>query len=213
MSSPLTALELAAAATASVPGGMYTVICRGVERFVLSRSQISFDSPNHFTDAFLGEFAEATTRAMYLDIHPKLFEIIVDYLSGEDVLPLQREALPRTMCMEKATHSLARHADYLDLNGLATLLKQRTTLAVPNICMSIARYSTKIVVDLDDLLANNPPVDVRWPSQRHRPLVDDDGKYVFVRAKAINIEFVCIYHLSRLLMRLTSLRYPGSLVA
>jgi hypothetical protein len=99
----------------------YTVVARDVS-FTLSKAQISLDSPNSFTAAFLGEFSEAESHSVNIDTDPGLFKIIVDYLSGYDILPLDAKALPHRMTMVRATRYLAKDADYLGLNGLQALL-------------------------------------------------------------------------------------------
>jgi hypothetical protein len=190
-----------------MPDGLYAVICRGVERTILSRSQISFDSPNRFTDAFLirSESSQAKNRIMYLDIHPRLFDIIVDYLSGEDVIPLQPDALPRTMSLEKATRSLARHAENLRLNGLAALLKQQPPAQPPipvppppspppkpKTYGAIAGYSFEAELNLRFLLTDHIPEGAVWKTEQldAKPLPSNDGKYIFIRAKDFKMRFV-----------------------
>lgn len=100
----------------------YTVFVRG-EKFVLSHSQITFDSPNHFTSCFLSGFSESKTRTLVLDRNPALFALIVDYLSGYDILPLDPRSLPPTMNLTNATRNLRSDAQYFGLDGLCRLLQ------------------------------------------------------------------------------------------
>jgi hypothetical protein len=95
----------------------YTVIMRG-EPFLLTRDQIEFDSPNYFTSCFLGEFAESQTRTLSLSRDPDLFRIIVDYLSGYNVLPLYESVIPKRMSPEAALENLHIDAKYYLLDGL-----------------------------------------------------------------------------------------------
>ena len=70
----------------------FVVHCRD-EEFALSESQIKTDSPNYFTNFFLGSFKEGKDHQaspMVLDRNPELFAVIVEYLSGYPVLPLSR---------------------------------------------------------------------------------------------------------------------------
>jgi hypothetical protein len=130
----------------------YTVVARGVS-FTLSKAQISFDSPNFFTAAFLGGFSEAESRSVSIDTNPELFEIIVDYLSGYDVLPLNEDVLPRRMDMTRATRYLAKDADYLGLSKFQALL---TTRSVPAHFCDWAKLSSKTIT-LEDLLDHRLP--------------------------------------------------------
>ncbi|KAG8790788.1 hypothetical protein FRC12_011013 [Ceratobasidium sp. 428] len=95
----------------------YTVIMRG-ETFVLTRDQIEFDSPNYFTSCFLGEFTESRTRTLTLSRDPELFRIILDHLSGYEVLPLHSLAIPKRMSQELALHNLLIDARFYLLDGL-----------------------------------------------------------------------------------------------
>ncbi|ORY53979.1 hypothetical protein BCR35DRAFT_247265, partial [Leucosporidium creatinivorum] len=100
----------------------YTVIVRGV-KFELSYAQITYDSPNHFTTAFLEhDFAEAQSRTLFLDRNPQLFALIVEHLSGYTILPLAQNALPTTMSYEIAYRNLYTDAEYFGLEYLLQLL-------------------------------------------------------------------------------------------
>lgn len=95
----------------------YTIRLRG-KTFYLTKSQIEFDSPNYFTMCFLGNFREAQTRRLSLSRSPELFEIIVDYLSGRKVLPLDQESIPAHMSPETALAKLRTEAVFYQLDGL-----------------------------------------------------------------------------------------------
>ncbi|GAA5858071.1 hypothetical protein JCM1840_001029 [Sporobolomyces johnsonii] len=104
------------------PPDRYTVIARDIP-FSLSRSQIETDSPNFFTAAFLEhDFAEASSRRLRVDTHPKLFALIVDYLSGYDILPLTDKTVPDTMSVDVAMKNLLKDADYFQLDSLSPKL-------------------------------------------------------------------------------------------
>ncbi|KAG9087141.1 hypothetical protein FRC06_002710 [Ceratobasidium sp. 370] len=96
---------------------IYTVIMRG-ENFTLTRDQVEFDSPNYFTSCFLGEFTESQTRTVTLSRDPHLFRIILDYLSGYEVLPLHESAVPKRMGLEVALRNLLIDARFYLLDGL-----------------------------------------------------------------------------------------------
>ncbi|CAE6358226.1 unnamed protein product [Rhizoctonia solani] len=96
----------------------YTVSIQGVD-FVLSKSQIEFDGPNYFTTCFLGDFRESSTRRVELSRDPDLFRIVLSYLSGYTVLPLNEKVIPATMTHEAALLNLRADAEFYQLDGLA----------------------------------------------------------------------------------------------
>ncbi|KAG8783844.1 hypothetical protein FRC12_019291 [Ceratobasidium sp. 428] len=101
----------------------YKIIMRG-ETFLLTRDQIEFDSPNYFTSCFLGEFSEAKTRTLTLSRDPELFKIILDYLSGYDVLPLHESAIPERMGLDVALRNVFADAQFYQLDGLVDRINQ-----------------------------------------------------------------------------------------
>ncbi|KAG9124430.1 hypothetical protein FRC07_011672 [Ceratobasidium sp. 392] len=101
----------------------YTVVVRG-ETFLLTRDQIEFDSPNYFTSCFLGEFTEAQTHTLTLSRDPQLFKIIIDYLSGYDVLPLHESAIPQRMNSDAALRNLLADAQFYQLDGLINRISE-----------------------------------------------------------------------------------------
>ena len=94
-----------------------TIHMRG-EVFLLTIDQIVFDSPNYFTSCFLGDFAESETRNLQLSRDPDLFKIVLDYLSGYQVLPLDDSVIPRRMNRESALRNLRADAEFYSLDGL-----------------------------------------------------------------------------------------------
>ncbi|GAA6059545.1 hypothetical protein JCM10212_006043 [Sporobolomyces blumeae] len=131
------------------PRSLYTIYARS-EPFHLSRSQLEFDGPNFFTsafdltprDAFVNAplerrrvedrpeprsegFIEAATRQLVTDRDPALFRLVVEYLSGYDVVPLHAGNVPPTMTIEQARRNLLRDADYFGLEGLADALQRQ----------------------------------------------------------------------------------------
>ncbi|KAF8712332.1 hypothetical protein RHS03_01193, partial [Rhizoctonia solani] len=96
----------------------YTVSIQGIE-FTLSKSQIEFDGPNYFTTCFLGDFRESSTRRVELSRDPDLFRIVLSYLSGYTVLPLNERVIPATMSQEAALLNLRADAEFYQLDGLA----------------------------------------------------------------------------------------------
>ncbi|CAE6533204.1 unnamed protein product [Rhizoctonia solani] len=99
----------------------YKVSLRG-SRFILTKSQIEFDSPNYFTTCFLGDFTEAQTRVLELPRNPDLFPIITDYLCGYTVLPLSPEhtSTLSTLAISeaRAIANLRADAEFYQLDGL-----------------------------------------------------------------------------------------------
>ena len=102
----------------------YTVVLRG-ERFVLSRDQIFFDSPNYFTMLFTGTFQEAATGQREVTLHrdPHLFKIIQTYLAGYSILPLPDDWMPAYMSQEAAVKNLLADAQFYGLERLAGRLE------------------------------------------------------------------------------------------
>ncbi|CAE6406333.1 hypothetical protein ACGC1H_000328 [Rhizoctonia solani] len=95
----------------------YTVTLRGRD-FILTKSQIEFDSPNYFTTCFLGDSKEAQTRHLLLCRDPDLFIVICDYLCGYRVLPLNNRAIPARMSPEFALENIKADAAFYQLGGL-----------------------------------------------------------------------------------------------
>ncbi|CAE6499338.1 unnamed protein product [Rhizoctonia solani] len=95
----------------------YTVVLRGQE-FVLTKSQIEFDSPNYFTACFLGDFQEAQTKRLELSRNPDLFKLIVEYLCGYEILPLDDKSVPSSMPLEAGLRNLRADALFYQLKGL-----------------------------------------------------------------------------------------------
>lgn len=88
------------------------------EVFTLTKDQVEFDSPNYFTSCFLGDFAESQSHVLYLSRDPDLFRIIIEYLSGYEVLPLNNSVIPRRMNRESVLRNLRVDADFYLLDGL-----------------------------------------------------------------------------------------------
>jgi hypothetical protein len=95
----------------------YTVVVMD-KKFVLTKSQIEFDGPNYFTACFLGDFCEAQTRHIELSRNPDLFQIIVNYLCGYSVLPLDENYTPSSMAPATALVNLRADAAFYQLDGL-----------------------------------------------------------------------------------------------
>ncbi|CAE7136595.1 unnamed protein product [Rhizoctonia solani] len=89
--------------------------------FTLDRSQIEFDSPNYFTSCFLGSFSESHAREITISRNPALFSIIVNYLSGYAILPIQP---PAGMSEQAAVENLLRDALFYGLDELAGVLEE-----------------------------------------------------------------------------------------
>ncbi|KAH7337808.1 hypothetical protein B0J17DRAFT_664302 [Rhizoctonia solani] len=89
--------------------------------FTLDRSQVEFDSPNYFTSCFLGSFTESQAREIRLSRDPALFSIIVNYLSGYTILPIQP---PSGMSEQATLENLLRDALFYGLDELASMLEE-----------------------------------------------------------------------------------------
>jgi hypothetical protein len=97
-----------------------TVVVQG-EVFWLSRAQIEFDSPNLFTH-YINNDPEPYGRQIQLSRNPHLFMLIVEYLSGYAILPINDNALPARMSRENVLGNLRVDAQYYKLNGLMKLI-------------------------------------------------------------------------------------------
>lgn len=95
----------------------YTIHVRD-EVFHLTKDQVEFNSPNYFTSCFFGDSVESQTRTLRLFRDPDLFKIVIDYLSGYQVLPLHGSVIPKRMSLELAVRNLRVDADYYLLDGL-----------------------------------------------------------------------------------------------
>jgi hypothetical protein len=162
---------------------VFRVIVRG-QLFELSRAQITYDAPNLFTSAFLGDFSEAASHTLRLDRDPDLFAIIVDHLSGYEVLPLEQSAVPRTMGVEKAMRNLRLDAEYLGLEGLISRI---TTPRLPPHFTITAGLSAH-TVEFSDILGPKLPDGLVWSSTG--ALQDICNASVLVHAKNVGITFL-----------------------
>ncbi|GAA5940510.1 hypothetical protein JCM10213_001127 [Rhodosporidiobolus nylandii] len=106
----------------------YTVYARGTP-FDLTFSQISTDSPNYFTAAFLdSDFSEASSRVLRTDRNPQLFALIVEHLSG-DAEYFQLDSLVRKLAAAGKGGSLLLHEPHFQtamkevLGGDTSLLR------------------------------------------------------------------------------------------
>ncbi|KAH7335796.1 hypothetical protein B0J17DRAFT_667850 [Rhizoctonia solani] len=93
-------------------------ICLQGHEVTLRKSQIDFDSPNYFTACFLGDFHEAETRRIELDRDPDLFRIVISYLNGYVVLPLNERSLPGGASLRPTLLNLRADAQFYQLDGL-----------------------------------------------------------------------------------------------
>jgi len=111
----------------------FTVVVSG-EPFSLSRSQIEYDSPNYFTELFTGD-TSAGPSTLNLSRDPTLFRIVVRYLSGYSVLPLDSSSVPPGLSVAQASRNLLEDARFL---GLAGLVDQLGCLNAPDVPLSPA---------------------------------------------------------------------------
>ncbi|BGP50656.1 hypothetical protein JCM10450v2_006575 [Rhodotorula kratochvilovae] len=96
----------------------YTVVLRD-KRFVLSDSQIRFDSPNHFTGVFLG--GNGGKDVVYSDRRPLLFPLIVEWLSGyTDFFPVKVDGLSEL----EGAKALLVEAEHFKLKKLAARARE-----------------------------------------------------------------------------------------
>jgi hypothetical protein len=141
---------------AIMPAEIFTAILRG-ETFMLSQEQLEFDSPNFFTNLFLGSFAEAESRRVELARNPDIFRIIIDYMSGYPIVPLSDVSVPR-MTAIVANQCLLVDAEFYGLRSLVTLVQAE----LPNASHFMANHMSiigvsPISIEMDDLTTGNLP--------------------------------------------------------
>lgn len=95
----------------------FTVVIRD-RTFILTRSQIEFDSPNYFTSYLLGEPVESQTRRVKLSRDPDLFPVIMDYLCGYAIFPLKPKFILDSSSEDNTVSNLLRDAEFFKLDGL-----------------------------------------------------------------------------------------------
>ncbi|CUA76216.1 hypothetical protein RSOLAG22IIIB_06143 [Rhizoctonia solani] len=124
----------------------YTVVLRGQE-FILTKSQIEFDSPNYFTACFLGDFHEAQTKRLELSRSPDLFKLIIEHLCGYEILPLDNKANASHMSADSVLRNLRADALFYQLDGLVKscdrVIKPRKT---GRLFMVIGRTSSSTTI-------------------------------------------------------------------
>jgi hypothetical protein len=91
------------------------------ERFELTDTQIEIDSPNFFPAAFSGDWQEEPGGALVLrKQHPDYFALIVEYLSGYRLFPLDGPA----ELHRKRLANLKVDAQFLQLDGLLRCIEE-----------------------------------------------------------------------------------------
>ncbi|QRV97105.1 hypothetical protein RhiJN_25124 [Ceratobasidium sp. AG-Ba] len=90
-------------------------------RFVLSRAQIEHDSPNYLTSYFLNEDGKSIHDRLEITRDPKIFELVLRYLNGYQILPLDRHLIPFDSTAQRTLADLRADAEFFNLEGLAEL--------------------------------------------------------------------------------------------
>ena len=127
-SATLCCLRVAMAKVARAPNFLVRVRERD---FKLSQEQIAFDEPNLFTETFRD--AKQPPSLLLLHRSPELFAIVVEYLSGYEIIPLSERALPPTMTPHVAMLNLIRDAEFYGLSRLfRRLTRSRNKRAWPD---------------------------------------------------------------------------------
>lgn len=101
---------------------MYTVVVRD-RAFLLHRFQIEHDSPNFFTSYFLNALGDGTNKNTQLRIFrdPDVFELVLRYLNGYQVVPIQDRFVPTGSTPEVTLADLRVDAEFYQLQGLLDL--------------------------------------------------------------------------------------------
>ncbi|KEP46231.1 putative BTB domain protein [Rhizoctonia solani 123E] len=119
----------------------YTVVLRGQE-FVLTKSQIEFDSPNYFTACFLGDFREAQTKRLEISRNPELFKLIMEHLCGYDILPLDDNAVPSHVSLDTVLRNLRADALFYQLEALVEACEDIIDPSKTNRSYMVIGYTT-----------------------------------------------------------------------
>jgi hypothetical protein len=170
----------------------YQVYVQG-KAFTLYEEQIRYDAPNAITEHFDQPHPwdpKQSAPPMQLARDPILFGIIVQYLSGYEVLPLSENGLPPGMTIETAMKNLIKDADALRLRNLVKLLKKPTF--PPHVELASWAGLNSTLVSLEDLVDEEfEPTegDLYWHS-RNDILSGANGLPVLVFAKNIPIQYV-----------------------
>ncbi|CAE6455518.1 unnamed protein product [Rhizoctonia solani] len=106
----------------------YKVIVQGVT-FLLSEDQLSFDSPNIFTERLSAGTNDQ--REMRFSRNPQLFSLIHEHLCGYIILPIHENALPARMSREAALKNLRADAEYYKLQKLIGLIDASNQAPAP----------------------------------------------------------------------------------
>ncbi|KAF8684161.1 hypothetical protein RHS04_01587 [Rhizoctonia solani] len=137
----------------------YIITIRGTE-FSLHKSQIEFDGPNYFTFYFL---VNSKQRRIELHRDPGLFRIIVSYLSGYNIFPLDERSIPPTMTSETVLQNLRADAVFYQLSGLVCacdefIEQQRIKQTPQNQYLVLGNvYRCHFSVEFDELQTNTEP--------------------------------------------------------
>ncbi|CAE6472690.1 unnamed protein product [Rhizoctonia solani] len=121
---------------------------------------IESDGPNYFTACFL---TNSKQRRIELHRDPGLFQIIVSYLSGYTVLPIDERSIPRTMSSATVLSNLRADAVFYQLKGLVRacdifIEQQRVKKTPTNQYMILGNvYRCHFSVEFDELQANTTP--------------------------------------------------------
>lgn len=94
----------------------YIILIHG-KRYVLTKAQVEFDSPNYFTKQFFGDTPEAQSRTLELSRDPDLFKLVLDYLSDYWVIPLNVPVIPPRSAF-RTLNDLLRDAKFYELRKL-----------------------------------------------------------------------------------------------
>ncbi|KAG8688002.1 hypothetical protein FRC11_006231 [Ceratobasidium sp. 423] len=104
----------------------YTVIVRD-RFFKLTRAQMERDAPNYFTSHFLDSSGACVTRILEISRDPTLFELVLKYLNGYQILPIHPTLIPSFCTAETALGDLRADAEFYQLEGLVSLCKSKET--------------------------------------------------------------------------------------
>ncbi|QRV82894.1 hypothetical protein RhiJN_10910 [Ceratobasidium sp. AG-Ba] len=103
----------------------FTVIVSGVS-FLLSQAQIQRDAPNYFTSYFL-DMNEFPGRKLEISRDPEVFKIVLRYLNGYHVVPLDHGLIAPSSTTTRTLADLEADAEFFQLSKLVQMCRSERT--------------------------------------------------------------------------------------
>ncbi|QRV82903.1 hypothetical protein RhiJN_10919 [Ceratobasidium sp. AG-Ba] len=128
----------------------FTVIVSD-KTFELTKAQLEHDAPNSLTSYFLDENGECINKKLELLRDPKIFELVVRYLNGYQIVPLDRHLIPHASTAQRALADIRADADFFQLRGLLRLCETYSTVHQYVVVTTYSSFLTTEIVSTDPL--------------------------------------------------------------